>query len=149
MICSCIRCCVVVFFRILVCLGRVWTLLGSILAPFALHLGSIWAPFWLPLASMCCHLRAGGDTRSVRNYRPAAFSRNCSWNQKPRKFTSVNACEPDFVNFLGLKKNFCKTRKKLTISSSQAENMLNLRGVQSPEAVKNRTRCKVLIQNSH
>ena len=65
--CSCVRCCVVVFFRILVCLGRVWTLLGSILAPFGLHFGSIWAPFWLPLGSICCHLRAGGNTRSERN----------------------------------------------------------------------------------
>ena len=37
------------------------------LDPIGLHFGSIWAPFWLPLGSICCHLRAGGDTRSVRN----------------------------------------------------------------------------------
>ena len=54
--CSCVRCCVVVFFRILVCLGRVWTLFsfffqgfGSILAPFGLHFRSFWVPFWFQL----------------------------------------------------------------------------------------------------
>ena len=50
------------------CSGRVWTLLGSIMVPFGIHFGSISAPCWLPLGSMCCHLRAGGDTRSVRNF---------------------------------------------------------------------------------
>ena len=74
--CSCVRCCVVVFFPILVCLGRVWTLFSSDFQGLGLHfscdVGSILLPR-LALRSgirpqICCTLRAGGDTRSVRNF---------------------------------------------------------------------------------
>ena len=57
---SCVRCCVVVFFRILGCLGRVWTLFSFDVRGFGLHFSS-------DAGSKCYILRPGGNARSVRN----------------------------------------------------------------------------------
>jgi len=74
--CSCVRCCVVIFFLILVCLGRVWTLFSSDFRGLGLHFSCDVGSVLLPRLALrsgirpqtCCTLRAGGDTRSVRNF---------------------------------------------------------------------------------